>query len=273
MTQPVNIPQLGLGTYARIGDEGREAILSAIEIGYRHIDTAQTYGTESNVGAAVRQSGKPRSDFFVTTKVADTNLEGETFLHSVEKSLETLGFDYVDLLLVHWPSQGDRVPFASYMEALAEAKSRGWARNIGVSNFNIALLERTAALLGLEAIVTNQVEIHPYLQAPNLSAYARSRGLTLTAYQPLCKGSVHGDAVLNAIGVRHQVSAAAVALAFLMAQGHVVIPASSSPANLKANHASLTVRLTDDEMSAIRALDRGERRINPAKSPSWDDRA
>jgi len=203
--------------------------------------------------------------------VADVNLDADSFLPSVEKSLETLGVDSVDLLLVHWPSQADRVPLEVYMDALAETKARGWTHNIGVSNFNIDLLERTAALLGPDAIVTNQVEIHPYLQSPNLCRYARSRGLTLTAYQPLSKGAVHHDEVLGRIAAEHQATAAAVALAFLMSEGHVVIPASSSPVNLEANYAALGIALTEQQKGSIWALDRAERRINPAKAPRWDD--
>lgn len=271
MTSRTSIPPLGLGTFARTGEEGLTAILAAIEIGYRHLDTAQTYGTESNVGKAVRQSGLPRDDFFVTTKVADTKLEKGAFLPSVEESLAQLGLDHVDLLLVHWPAQNERVPFEHYMEALAEARSRGWAKQIGTSNFNIDLLDRAKALLGKDAIATNQVEIHPYLQSPKLAAYARNNGLTLTAYQPLCKGAVHSDPLLIDIGGKHNASAAAVALSFLMAEGHIVIPASSNPHNLAANYKSTTLRLDDQDMAAIRQLDRGERRINPVKAPRWDD--
>ena len=166
------IPQLGLGTTGRGGDAGTEAIVKAIEIGYRHIDTAQTYDTERQVGAAIRRSGLPRLDFFVTTKVADFNLGKTKFMPSVEKRLEAIGVERVDLLLIHWPSHRDEVPFEDYVLALAEAKARGHARLIGVSNFPIALLERARALLGEGAIATNQVEIHPYLQAPKLTGWA-----------------------------------------------------------------------------------------------------
>ncbi|HEX8373861.1 MAG TPA: aldo/keto reductase, partial [Geminicoccaceae bacterium] len=188
-------------------------------------------------------------------------------------SLERLGVDRVDLLLVHWPASGpDPVPFQEYMLALVEARARGHARLIGVSNYPTALLKRTRALLGDDAaIATDQVEIHPYLQAPRLRDYARARGLPLTAYQPLAKGRVASDPTLGAIAGRHGVTAAAVALAFLMAEGHIVIPASSSEANLRANLAATAVRLGEAEMAEIRGLDRGQRFINPEKSPAWDD--
>lgn len=265
------IPQLGLGTFGRTGDAGVEAMLKAIEIGYRHLDTAQTYDTERQVGEAMRRSGLPRGDFFVTTKVADFNLAKAKFMPSVERSLEEIGVDQVDLLLIHWPSHRDEVPFEDYMLALADAKARGHARLIGVSNFPIALLERTDGLLGKGAVATNQVEIHPYLQAPKLTGHARAEGLTLTAYQPLCKGEVGDDPVLTRLGRRHGVTSSAAALAFLMQDGHVVIPASSSEKHLRANFAARGVVLDESEIAEIRRLDRGRRRIDPVKSPRWDD--
>jgi 2,5-diketo-D-gluconate reductase B len=267
----IEIPKLGLGTFGRTGDAGVAAILKALEVGYRHIDTAQSYGTEASVGEAIRRSGVPRSEVFVATKVADTRLDRSQFMDSVERSLEILGLGPVDLLLIHWPSKGDAVPFEDYMLELAEAQRRGHTRLIGVSNYTIPLLERTERLLGPGAIATNQVEIHPYMQAPRLAAHVRSKGLTLTAYQPLCRGAVASDPVLQRIGAKHGVTASAVSLAFLMAMGHVVIPASSSEANLRANWQARDVTLDEDDMRAIQALHRGDRGINPDKSPAWDD--
>jgi 2,5-diketo-D-gluconate reductase B len=190
---------------------------------------------------------------------------------SVESSLDTIGLGPVDLLLIHWPVKDDTVPFEDYMLALAEAQRRGHTRLIGVSNFPIALLERTERLLGPGAIATDQVEIHPYMQAPKLVAHARSKGLTLTAYQPLCRGAVASDPVLQRIGMKHGVTASAVSLAFLMALDHFVIPASASETNLRANLRARDVTLDRDDMQAIHALHRGDRCINPEKSPAWDD--
>jgi 2,5-diketo-D-gluconate reductase B len=247
------------------------AILKALEVGYRHIDTAQSYGSEAGVGEAVRRSGVPRSEVFITTKVADTRLDRSRFMDGVERSLETIGLGPVDLLLIHWPSKGDAVPFEDYMLALAEAQRRGHTRLIGVSNFPIALLERTERLLGRGAIATDQVEIHPYMQAPKLVAHAQSKGLTLTAYQPHCRGAVASDPVLQRIDEKHGVTASAVSLAFLMAVGHVVIPPSTSEANLRTNWQARDVTLDGEDMEAIRVLHRGDRRIDPDKSPAWDD--
>ncbi|WP_037088377.1 aldo/keto reductase [Neorhizobium vignae] len=265
------IPKLGLGTYGRTGDEGLAALLKAIEIGYRHLDTAQSYGTEQNVGEAMRRSGLKRGDLFVTTKVADTRLDKAQFMPSVRASLDTIGVDQVDLLLIHWPSHRDAVPFEDYMTALVEAQQKGYARLIGVSNYPAALLEKTVALIGKDKLATNQVEIHPHLQAPKLVDHARRIGLPLTAYQPLAKGEIANDPVLKRIAENHGVTVAAVALAFLMAEGHYVIPASGSETNLRANFAAGTVSLDAAEMAEIRTLDRGYRRIDPEKSPAWDD--
>ena len=267
----IEIPKLGLGTSGRAGDAGLAAILKALEVGYRHIDTAQSYGSEACVGEAVRRSGVPRSQVFITTKVADTKLDKSRFMDSVERSLDTIGLGPVDLLLIHWPSKDDAVPFEDYMLELAEAQRRGHTRLIGVSNSPIALLERTEQLLGPGAIATDQVEIHPYMQAPKLVAHARSKGLTLTAYQPLCRGAVASDPVLQRIGAKHSVTASAVSLAFLTAMGHIVIPASTSEANLRANLQARDVTLDADDIEAIRVLHRGDRRIDPDKSPAWDD--
>jgi len=265
------IPRMGLGTYGRTGGDGLAALLKALELGYRHLDTAQSYGTEENVGRAVAQSGLRREDVFVTTKVADTNLDQARFMPSVERSLEALAMGHVDLLLVHWPSAKDAVPFDVYMTALAHAQDAGLARQIGVSNFPIAHLERAKALLGEGRLATDQVEIHPYLQSPKLRDYARTSGLSLTAYMALAKGRVSEDPILAEIAARHGVTAAAVSLAFLMQEGHIVIPSSADESRLRENLAASSVSLSADEMTTIRRLDRGDRIVNPEKSPSWDD--
>lgn len=265
------IPPMGLGTYGRTGPEGVDALLAAIEIGYRNLDTAQSYGTEVTVGEAVARSAIPRAEFFVTTKVADTNLASGDFLPSVERSLQTLKLDQVDLLLIHWPTRDEIVPFEDYVHALAQARERKLARLIGVSNFPIALLERTAELIGHDALATNQIEIHPYLQAPKIRDHARQAGLQLTAYMPLAKGRVLDDPLVAAIAERLSATPSAVVLAFLMAEGHIVIPSSAKTQRLRDNYAASDLRLSDADMAQLRGLDRGDRMINPEKSPAWDD--
>ena len=265
------IPILGLGTYGRTGAKGTEELSEAISIGYRHLDTAQTYDTEAQVGEAVRRSGIGRDKFFITTKVADYNLEKPKFMPSVERSLETIGVGPVDLLLIHWPSPRDVVPLEYYLEALALAQQRGLTRLIGVSNFTVALMDRAVAILGKNMIATNQVEIHPYLQAPKLCTHAKALGIRLTAYQPLAQGRVSNDPILEAIAKKHVTTASAVSLAFLMGDGHIVIPASSKAKHLRDNFAASSLRLLPEDVATIRKLDSGSRIINPSISPKWDD--
>jgi 2,5-diketo-D-gluconate reductase B len=265
-----SIPALGLGTWGRTGAGGRAAILAALEIGYRHLDTAQSYGTEANVGAAVRACGLPRGDVFVTTKVADTNLDRSRFEPSLRRSLDTIGLGPVDLTLIHWPSHGDAVPFEHYIEALATAREAGLTRLIGVSNFPIALIDRAVMIVGEGALATNQVEIHPFLQNRVLTAHCRGLGIGMTAYMPLAQGRVPGDPVLEAVAAKHGATAAQVALAFLLAHDIIVIPASGSRAHLEENFGASGVTLDGEDLGRIAALDRGMRIIDPPKAPDWD---
>lgn len=264
------IPPMGLGTWGRRGREGEEAILAAIGLGYRHLDTAQSYGTEESVGPAVERSGLTREAVFVTTKIAQANLTRDRLRPSLRESLDRLRMDRVDLTLIHWPSPGDEVPLAEYLEELARAKSEGLTRLIGVSNFTIALLEKAEAILGPGAIACNQVEVHPFLQNRALRAYCASQGITVTAYSPLAKGKVAEDPVLIRIAERHGVIASQAGLAYLLQRGLVVIPASGDPGRLRSNFEAQNVRLSQDELKAIDALDRGERLIAPANGPAWD---
>jgi 2,5-diketo-D-gluconate reductase B len=264
------LPPLGLGTFGRTGAAGLEALRTAIEVGYRHFDTAQTYDTEPVVGAAIRRSGHPRDAFFVTTKVADVHLADDTFLPSLRTSLDRLGVDQVDLTLIHWPSPGNRVPLESYLARLVEARTLGLTRRIGVSNFPCALLDRAVACVGPGQLATNQVELHPFLQNRTLRACCARHGIVVTAYMPLAKGRVLQDPVLRRIGTEVDASPATVALAWLLQQGIVAIPASSRRAHLEANLAARDLRLSPAHMAAIDALDRGQRLVDPQKAPVWD---
>ena len=263
------IPPIGLGTSRMDTPEGGAAMIKALELGYRHIDTAQNYGTEPRVGEAIRAAGVPRNEIFVTTKVGDHRLDHDDFLHSVPESLNRLGLEQVDLLLVHWPN--DAFPFEGYITALRESRERGWTRLIGVSNFTIAQLEAARKILGDGVLATNQVELHPFLQQPRLRDYARSVDLPLTAYQPIAKSTVLSDLTLERIGKAHGVPATSISLAFLIAEGHIAIPASTKEEHLRQNLLAADVQLTAEEIGTIRKLDRGGRRINPGKAPKWDD--
>ncbi|HET6469559.1 MAG TPA: 2,5-didehydrogluconate reductase DkgB [Geminicoccaceae bacterium] len=264
------IPRLGLGTYGRTGEAGEASILDALELGYRHLDTAQTYDTEAAVGRAVERSGIARDEIFITTKVGDINLGHDRFMPSLRESLDNLRVDRIDLTLIHWPSAKDAVPFRDYMQALARAQADGMTRLIGVSNFPIALLRKAEDLLGPGAIVNNQVELHPYFQNRKLRGWCREHGVSVTAYMPLAKGRVASDPVLQRLAARHGATPAQVALAFLLQQDIIVIPASSSRENLRANLAALALSLPPADMAEIEALDRGERMIDPEKAPVWD---
>jgi 2,5-diketo-D-gluconate reductase B len=266
----MEMPRLGLGTYGRTGEDGFDAIMAAIELGYRHLDTAQTYGTESIVGRAIVSSGLPRSQLFVTTKVADTNLSRRDFLPSVRASLDELELDRVDLLLIHWPVPETHVPLAEYLDSLAEAQVLGLTRLIGVSNFPSALLARAVERLGPGRVATNQVECHPFLQNRLLREACAAHAVTLTAYMPLAVGRVMHDPVLRRIADRRDETPAAVSLAWLLAKGVAAIPASTNRGHLASNLRALDLDLTSEEVAEIDALDRGERLVNPAKSPVWD---
>ncbi|HET7411863.1 MAG TPA: aldo/keto reductase [Pararhizobium sp.] len=264
------IPQIGLGTFGRTGDAGVDGILAGLEIGYRHLDTAQSYDTESTVGLALERSGLPRPDVFVTTKVAVANLDRARFMPSVRESLDRLRMPQVDLLLIHWPSPHDEFPFEGYIEALAEAKSLGLARHIGVSNFPIALIERAAALIGAGEIVNDQVEIHPFFQNRRLCDYCAGAGIAVTAYMPLAKGRVTEERVLREIAEKHGATPAQISLAWLLKLGVAVIPASQSRRHMQANFEAGRLDLAEDDMERIAALDTGERMIDRDGGPDWD---
>ena len=265
-----DIPALGLGTYGRTGEDGLAAVLAALEIGYRHIDTAQTYDTEKNVGEAFRRSDLPREEVFITTKVARGKLARKDFLPSLRQSLDTIGVEQVDLTLIHWPAVDPKIPFESYVEDLGEAKRLGLTRLIGVSNFPNALLERAVAYLGQGEIATNQVEMHPFLQNRKVYDCCRKHGVAVTAYMPLAKGRVVGDPVLKRIGVAHRATENQVSLAWLMQQDIIVIPSSRTRLHLASNFDATNIKLSDSEMATIGKLDRGDRIINPPDSPKWD---
>jgi 2,5-diketo-D-gluconate reductase B len=265
------LPLFGLGTFRLKGAVARVSVREALRLGYRAVDTAQIYGNEADVGQAIAESGVPREELFLTTKVWVENLGRDRLAASLEESLRKLRTDQVDLALIHWPSPGRAVPVAEFMEALAQAKARGLARLIGVSNFPIALMREAIAAVGAGEIATNQVELHPYLQNRKLAEFARGEGIQLTSYQTLAYGRVLNDPVLAAIAQAHGATTAQVALAWAMRQGHAVIPSSTRPENLASNLEARKLRLTDEEMARIAALDRNERVTDPAGlSPAWD---
>jgi len=264
------IPPFGLGTFRLKDQQVIDSVTTGLELGYRHIDTAQIYGNEAEVGQAIATSGVARGDLFITTKIWTENLSGDRLLDSLKESLQKLRVDQVDLTLIHWPSPNDALPVADYVATLAEAKRQGLTRLIGISNFTIAHMSAAIDAVGAAEIATNQVEIHPFLQNRKVVDFARENGIHLTAYMPLAYGKVMQDATLLDIAGKHGVSAAQVALAWSLQQGLAVIPSSTKRANLEGNLQAVKIKLSDQEMKAIAALDRGERLANPGFAPKWD---
>ncbi|MEQ1776885.1 MAG: aldo/keto reductase [Burkholderiales bacterium] len=263
------IPVLGFGT-SQMGDCG-ELVTNAIKLGYRHIDTAWKYHTEKSVGEGIRAAGVPRNEIFVTTKVSHEYLRAADFARMVDESLKNLQLDYVDLLLVHWPSP-EKVPLAETMNALAKAKRDGKTKHVGVANFNIALLE-DAIRLCPEPIVNLQVEYHPYLDQTKLLAAVRRLGLAMTAYCPLGRGRMIADPAVAEIARTKGKSVAQVVLRWHLQQPNVIpIPRSSNPGRQAENLNVFDFTLSDDEMKKLHALARPDGRIaNPAgRAPAWD---
>lgn len=267
----MNIPAFGLGTFRLQGQQVIDSVRNGLAAGYRHIDTAQIYGNEADVGTALAESGIARKDLFVTTKIWTDSLTADKLVASLEASLRRLRMDQVDLTLIHWPSPGNAVPVEETMSALMQARERGLTRLIGISNFTIAQMRQAADAVGSANIATNQVEIHPFLQNRRLADAARGMGIHLTAYMPLAYGKVMQDPVMQDIAARHGATPAQVALAWLLQQGHAVIPSSTKAGNLQSNLKARDLRLTESDFAQIRALDSNARIANPDFAPDWDN--
>jgi len=267
----MSIPAFGLGTFRLKGQTVIDSVRNALDVGYRAIDTAQIYENEAEVGQAIAESGVARDELFITTKIWIANFHHDALLDSLRESLRKLRTDHVELTLIHWPSPKDAVPMAEYLGALAEAKSQGLTRQIGISNFTVAQTRQAIEILGAGAIATNQIEVHPYLQNRALIAFLKDQGIHVTAYMSLAYGEVLKDPVIQAIAERHQATSAQVALAWALQQGFAVIPSSTKRDNLAGNLLAADLRLSDEDMAQIATLDRGHRLANPeAIAPAWD---
>ena len=245
------IPLIGLGTWDLRGKSCARMVEQALGLGYRHIDTAAMYRNEDEVGEGLRASGVPRGEVFITTKVWSSDLRARDFERSARDSLEKLKLDSVDLLLIHWPNSS--VPLKETIGALCKMKREGVARHIGVSNFDTALIDE-AVKLSTEPLVNNQIELHPYLDQSKTIAASRKAGLSVTAYSPIARGRVKGDALLSRIGKAHGKTAAQVCLRYLVQQDIIVIPKTSRAERLKENAAIFDFKLAPDEMKDIAAL-------------------
>jgi len=252
-----SIPQLGFGVFQVEPEETRQAVLSALETGYRHIDTAEMYGNEKEVGQAVRDSAVPREQVFVTSKLNNGFHAHDAALAAFDRTMEDLGFDYLDLFLIHWPlpAVGD---FTETWKAMEEIYRSGRARAIGVSNFLPHHLERLAQTSTTVPAV-NQIEVHPYLAQDGLRAYNADHGIATEAYSPIAQGKVLDDPVVTAIAERLERSPAQVTLRWHIQRGDIVFPKSVTPSRVEENFRLFDFELTADDMAAISGLDRGER--------------
>ena len=267
-----HIPVLGLGTFRLRGEECARVVAEAAELGYRHFDTAAMYDNEEDVGEGLVRCGVKRSEIFVTTKVWHSDIGGGALQRSAEASLKRLKLGFADLLLIHWPNAS--IPLGESIEALCDAKARGFAKNIGVANFPMALLREAVGLAAQhgEKIACNQCERHPrFPQAPLLDV-CRENGVGFVSYQPIAQGNYLDDPVLVKIARSHGRETSQIVLRWQVQQpGVAAIPKASSRKHLAENLALFDFQLTAEEMSAINAMARaGSRKVNPGFAPAWD---
>jgi 2,5-diketo-D-gluconate reductase A len=253
-----SIPQLGFGVFQIDPGDTAAAVSAALDVGYRHIDTAEMYGNEREVGAAVRASGLDRDDVFITSKLANGAHRPDDARRAFEGTLSALGVDSVDLFLIHWPLptlyDGD---FVSTWKTLEEFKADGRARSIGVSNFQVAHLERLAAECDVVPAV-NQIELHPYLLNDEVHEYGQDHGIATEAWSPIARGTVLDDPVVTEISERVGRTPAQVVLRWHIERGNVVFPKSTTPARIRENFGLFDFGLAPGDAEAIDALDRGE---------------
>lgn len=263
-----SVPAIGLGTYKLTGPGAVDIIAKAIEIGYRHIDTAQLYDNENEVGQAIPNSGIPREEIFLTTKVWPSNLPGHRFIPSVKESLQKLKTDHVDLLLIHWPHQIMKVE--DYIPFLIEARNSGLAKEIGVSNFNIQQLK--SALKLAPEIVTNQVEFHPWVNQTKLYTWMKDHHIALTAYSPLAQGKMLINRKLEALASKYKRTPAQIILRWLMQKESVLaIPRSSNMQRLQENLNIFDFEITAEDVEDIDAWRLENHRVVGAQNGAkWD---
>jgi 2,5-diketo-D-gluconate reductase B len=264
------IPLIGLGTWDLRGRTCARVAEQALRLGYRHIDTAELYENEREVGEGLHASGVKRDQVFITTKVWPSHFAPRELERSAKESLVRLRLTEVDLLLLHWPNP--QIPLAETLGALCKVKRMGLARHIGVSNFTVALIEE-AVKLSAEPLVCNQVELHPFLDQSKVIEACRQHGMAVVAYSPIARGGVKNDAVLARIGQAHGKTAAQVSLRFLVQRGIVVIPRTSRIERLSENLAIFDFDLSEPEMAEIAGIANRDGRIVDyafSGSPKWD---
>ena len=267
-TQGISFAKLGLGTYRLQGEACRAAVENALALGYRHIDTAEMYGNEEAIGAALASSGIARGEIHVTTKCWPDNLAPDALRHAFDTSLKKLRLDAVDLYLIHWPSRG--MNLRATLEAMLKLKAEGRIRAIGVANFTVSLLKQAVEEIGAP-IACNQVEYHVLLDQSKLLTYLKAQKIPLVAYCPLAQGKLAQHGALDAIAKKHGASAAQVALKWLLDQeGVCAIPKASRRESQQANLDALNLTLDDADRAAIASLPKNQRCVSPGFGPDWD---
>ena len=248
-----SVPEIGFGT----GKTSIDAVVSALDAGYRLLDTAQMYGNEAEVGEAVRRSALPRSEVFLTTKLNNGHHAPTAVYETFEASLQRLGLDYVDLFLMHWPMPMLEVDYVDTWKAMLELAASGRARAVGVSNFEPAQLQRLIEATGVTPAV-NQIEMHPHFPNDEVRRYCQDRGIVVQAWSPLARTDQFGDPVIAELAKQHGVTSAQVMLRWHLQRGVVAIPKTNSPERMAQNRDIYGFKLDEAEMSAITALDKGE---------------
>jgi 2,5-diketo-D-gluconate reductase B len=266
-TQGVAIPRLGFGTFRMPGSGSQPVVESALELGYRHIDTAAMYENEAAVGAAIAASDVLRNNLFVTTKVWHDQLVPDAIRKAFDISLRKLKVDYVDLYMVHWPSRD--MDIAAVMETLIALREEGRTKAIGVCNFKMPMIRKAVDEIGTP-VAALQIEYHPFLDQSEMLAYLAGKNIPLTAYAPLAQGRAATNETLRGIGEKYGASAAQVAIAWLLDQeGVIAIPKAQRPESQQANLDALNIRLDDDDRQAIASLPKGQRYVQPPFAPDW----
>ncbi|MGV9768988.1 aldo/keto reductase [Microbacterium sp. NPDC003461] len=257
IAEGVRIPQLGFGVYQVPPQSTEEAVATALEVGYRHIDTAQMYGNEQGVGDALKASGLSRDEVFVTSKLNNGFHRRDDALREAEASVERLGGP-MDLFLIHWPLPTIDVDYLETWQAMIEIRDQGLARAIGVSNFQVPHLERIIAETGVTPAV-NQIEVHPYLTNETVRAYGAEHGIATEAWSPIAQGAVLGDPTITAIAERLGRTTAQVTLRWHIQRGDIVFPKSVTRSRVEENFRLFDFELTDEDVQAISALNRDQR--------------
>jgi len=262
------IPQIGFGTMTLKEDVCVQAVKAALQLGYRHLDTAAFYGNEKENGEGLRQSGIKREEVFITTKVRENNLLPENFNKSLDQSLANLQLPYVDLLLIHWNNKD--IPFSVSIPALCAAKKDGRAKHVGVANFTTIMLDE-AWKVTTEPLVCNQIEVHPFINQDKVLATSKKHGMAVVAYVPIARGKVPGAEALERIGKAHGKSAAQVSLRYLVQLGTIPIPRTATPAHMMENLNVFDFSLSDAEMKELKSLNSTNMRVvSPPHAPVWD---